>query len=453
MSRNTSTIARGAKRMQRRLGASLLALVLVAGCDMNLNLNNPNSATEQTALNTVEGLIATELGMQEQFASSINTYVRAPALVTDEWGTASKALAADISLYTGTGIDASYGVVSDPYYVTYRVARTADAIIARAPQQGGLSAGFTAGLVSNAKLFKAMALGYAAQQYERLPVDASVSGGTPVPRAQVFGEVISLLESARSGIQSVSDADLAGFNSRALTPNFDLRNTIDAMLARYYLIAAPYQAASDTAAFYQKAYDAAARVNLTKVSLLQFPDPSINPIYNYSVVAGYVAPLKSWARAAQANDKRVPFWVDTLATPPAGNPPALQLAQFKLYGTRNAPFPVYVPGEMLLIQAEVKARQGDLPTAIALINQVRAEKGTTYTPGADLGATPLTAATLSSQAAVLAQIAYERKYELFSQGLRWEDLRRLGSYIGVTPKVAFLPMPQAECNTNPNAGC
>ncbi|HEX8851793.1 MAG TPA: RagB/SusD family nutrient uptake outer membrane protein, partial [Gemmatimonadaceae bacterium] len=149
----------------------------------------------------------------------------------------------------------------------------------------------------------------------------------------------------------------------------------------------------------------------------------------------------------------VPFWVDTLATPPAGNPPALQLAQFKLYGTRNAPFPVYVPGEMLLIQAEVKARQGDLPTAIALINQVRAEKGTTYTPGADLGATPLTAATLSSQAAVLAQIAYERKYELFSQGLRWEDLRRLGSYIGVTPKVAFLPMPQAECNTNPNAGC
>ena len=52
-----------------------------------------------------------------------------------------------------------------------------------------------------------------------------------------------------------------------------------------------------------------------------------------------------------------------------------------------------------------------------------------------------------------AQIAHERQYELFSQGLRWEDLRRLGTLIGVQPKVPFLPMPQGECNTNPSAGC
>jgi len=82
---------------------------------------------------------------------------------------------------------------------------------------------------------------------------------------------------------------------------------------------------------------------------------------------------------------------------------------------------------------------------------VRTKSGTATTPGAQLP--PLTAATLDTKDKILAEIAHERQYELFSQGLRWEDLRRLGTLIGVQPKVPFLPMPQAECNTNPNVDC
>jgi len=441
MSRETRTTTM--TRMPSRIGAAsaLLTLALLAGCDTSLNLNNPNSPTQETALSSIDGVVATELGMQDQFAASVLSYVRAPALITDEWGTASKALAADQSLYTGDAIDPSYGVVSDPYYNTYRVARTADAIIATVPKLGGLSAGFAAGLTANAKLFKAMALGMAAQQYARLPIDASVSGATPVDRAQAFAEVIRLLESARSDLAPYNTADLSVFTSRAVSTGFDVRNTIDAMLARYYLYTGQYQ----------QALDAAKRVDLTKVSLLTYPDPALNPIYNYSVVAGYVAPLKSWARSAELNDKRVPFWVDTLAAPPNGNPPSLQLSQFALYGTRNAPFPVYLPGEVMLIKAEAEAQLNDLPSAINDINAVRTKTGTATTPGAQLP--PLTAVQLDTKDKVLAQIAHERQYELFSQGLRWEDLRRLGTLIGVQPKVPFLPMPQAECNTNPVAGC
>jgi hypothetical protein len=336
-------------------------------------------------------------------------------------------------------------VVSDPYYSTYRIARTADAIITTVPKLGGLGSGFAAGLTANAKLFKAMALGMAAQQYAKLPIDASPAGATPVDRAQVFTEVIRLLESARTDIANVSDVDLSGFTSRALSPGVDLRNTIDAMLARYYLITGQYQ----------NAFTAAGRVNLTKTSLLAYPGTDINPIYNYSVVAGYVAPLKSWAQQAEPGDKRVPFWVDTIAAPPAGNPPTLKLAQFNMFGHRNDPFPLYVPGEMRLIQAEALMRESNatanLQAAIDLINQVRAETPTTATPGAQLG--PVTIATLDTPDKVLAEIAHERKYELFSQGLRWEDLRRFGALIGVQPKATFLPMPQAECLTNPNAGC
>ncbi len=182
MTRTMHTTSTGAPWMRLRLalGASLLAFG-VLGCSTDLNLTNPNSPTEEAALTSIDGVVATSLGMQDQFASSILTYVRAPALVTDEWGTASKALAADISLFTGEGIDASYGVVSGPYYATYRVARTANAIIAAVPGVPGLGAGLSAGLIANAKLFKAMALGFAAQQYEKLPIDASVEGGGTRP--------------------------------------------------------------------------------------------------------------------------------------------------------------------------------------------------------------------------------------------------------------------------------
>jgi hypothetical protein len=434
-------IINGAKRMRIRLGFGALVIATSIACNTGLDLTNPNSPTEQAALSNLDGVIATELGMQDQFAASANIYVRAPALVTDEWGIASKALAADISLFTGLGIDPSYGVVSEPYYVTYRIARTADAIIGAVPNISGITPGFAAGLTANARLFKAMALGMAAQQYAALPIDASVTGGTPVPREQVFAEAIRLLEAARADLAPYSTAELSGFTSRAVSSGFDVRNTIDAMLARYYLFTGQYQLA----------LDAANRVDLSKVSLLTYPDPDLNPIYNYSVVAGYVAPLKSWARSAEPNDKRVPFWVDTLATPPNGNPPSLQLAQFALYGTRNAPFPVYLPGEILLIRAEAEAQLNDLPSAINDINAVRTKSGSATTPGAQLP--PLTALQLNTKDKVLAQIAHERRYELFSQGLRWEDLRRLGSLIGVQPKVDFLPMPQSECNTNPNAGC
>jgi starch-binding outer membrane protein, SusD/RagB family len=432
---------RGAKRMRIRLGLAVLVAATSLACNTGLDLTNPNAPTQEAALSSIDGVVGTELGMQSQFASSANIYVRAPALVTDEWGTASKALAADISLFTGQGIDPSYGVVSDPYYVTYRIARTADLVIAAVPNLTGLGPAFAAGLTANAKLFKAMALGMAAQQYAELPIDASTSGGTPVPRAQVFAEVISLLESARADLQPYSTADLSVFTTRAVSSGFDVRNTIDAMLARYYLFTGQYQ----------QALDAAKRVDLSKVSLLTYPDPDLNPIYNYSVVAGYVAPLKSWARSAELNDKRVPFWVDTLAAPPAGNPPSLQLSQFALYASRNSPFAAYLPGEVMLIKAEAEAQLDDLPSAIADINAVRTKTGTANTPGAQLP--PLTALQLDTKDKVLAQIAHERKYELFSQGLRWEDLRRFGTLVGVQPKVPFLPMPQGECNTNPNAGC
>lgn len=429
----------GARSMRLRLGMSLLALMGLAGCDTNLDLTNPNAPTEQAALANLDGVIATSLGMQDQLAGSILTFVRAPALVTDEWGTTTRALAADRSLFTGEAIDPSYGVVSEPYAGAYRVARTANVLLEAVPTTSGISPAIAAGLTASARLFKAMALGYAAMHYERLPLDAAFDGGVPVPRAAVFAEVISLLEAARAGLAPYSDAELGVFTTRAVSAGFSMRNTIDAMLARYYLITGQHAQADA----------AAARVNLATVSVLAYPGTELNPIHNYSVLANYVAPLKSWVDQAEPGDRRTSFWVQTSATPVTGNPP-VQLQPFNMYRNRNDPFPVYLPGEMLLIRAEVAARANNLPAAIAFIDQVRAKTTTTNNPGAQLGPLP---ATIDTQAEVLTQIAYERRYELFSQGLRWEDMRRLDAYIAEDPVVAFLPLPSRECTSNPNAGC
>jgi hypothetical protein len=72
-------------------------------------------------------------------------------------------------------------------------------------------------------------------------------------------------------------------------------------------------------------------------------------------------------------------------------------------------------------------------------------------PVAGLPALP--ASALDTEAELLGQIAYERRYELFMQGLRWEDTRRLGTAITTTPTFEFLPLPLTECQVNPNSGC
>jgi hypothetical protein len=265
----------------------------------------------------------------------------------------------------------------------------------------------------------------------------------PQPRPVVLAEVIRLLESARVDLAPFTDANLAAFRARALTPQFDLRNTVDAMLARYYLISGQYQQAND----------AAARVNLNSVSVFTFPSPTVNSVQNYAFGLLYVGGLETFVTEAEPGDQRPAFWLNTTApliTSTQGTPP-VRLYPLRQYAGENDPYPVYLPGEMLLIRAEAQARLGNLDQARTLINQVRTKAPTATTPGANLPA--LTAAQLPTQAAILRQIAYERRYELYMQGLRWEDLRRLGQFAGRQPKASFLPLPESECQINPNAGC
>jgi hypothetical protein len=433
MKKPTSRRPRGAPRFAFAAGAMALAL---GAC--SLDLTNPNAPTEGQVITSGEGIITLAVGLESQYADNVNIFLRAPSLVTDEWGTRPIALAADVSLVTGTP-DPSFGVVSDPFAAGYRIARSADILVQNAPGVG-LSTATAAGITSMARLFKAMALGNLALQYEQLPA-GSGPAQLPRPRMEVIDSVLALLESARADLAPVSDADLAGFKSRVTGTKFDVRNTIDAMLARYYLFRGRYP----------EALAAAQRVNLGVLSVLSYPNPGLNPIYNYSVVARYTGARKVLFTEAQPGDKRPAYWATrSAATGSVGLPDSV--FDFRKYGSRNDDYPVYLPDEMRLIMAEVDVRQGNFPAARTLINQVRTQAAS----GLDepvAGLPSLTDADLATEAQLMTEILYERRYELYAQGVRWEDLRRLAAYTSKRPSINFLPYPQSECDVNPANPC
>jgi starch-binding outer membrane protein, SusD/RagB family len=421
-----------------RRAALVLALPLAAtACD--LDLENPNAPTEQQTIGDIEGLISTAVGMQAQFANNVNAWVRAPAMVSDEWGARTASLAADQSLVIGT-VDASFGVVAGPFNGTYRVMRSADLLIANVPGSG-LGPGFQAGMVSLAHLYRAMALGMAIQQFERIPDRVDPAGAPLESRERILQVILGDLQQARQVLQGASD--LGGFNTRVVTAQFNLRNTIDAMTARYALLAGDYAGA----------IEAAARVDAGVISRIVYPDPATNPIYNYHFELNYVAARQSFVDDAEEGDQRPAFWVDVDGTPPGSAFGDIPLRPIRQYAARNAEFPLYLPGEMQLIRAESHARLGQLAEARELINAVRTRCDTSPAsqPAACLPA--LSEADLPDQAAILRQIAYERRYELFMQGMRWEDLRRFGADAGPAPSIQWLPIPQQECDANPQISC
>jgi len=425
--------------MPTRAGVALLVLLVGGACD--LDLQNPNAPTEDEVLGSASGMIAVAVGMQGQFAGMVEDYVLTSSLITDEWGTPIRALVSYQSLLTGENFDPAFGVVEAPWAGGYRVIKSANTLLAGAPAV--LEGGLETGVVALAKLMKAMALGTLIMQYEEAPIDVSVLGPVPQPRALVLDTILALLESARADLQGVTNTELSVFNSRVLGTGFQLRSTVHAMLARYYLMDGQFQ----------NAVNAADSVNLGTLSVLKYISPNQNPIYGLAIGLQYVAPLRSFVTAAEAGDGRPAYWADTAAANSfTGNPDSV-LQPLRKYAGQFDDYPVYLPDEVKLIKAEAFTQLSTLDSAAFYVNAVRTQASSPVDePIANLPALD-PATQLDTPAKLLAEIARQRRYELYMQGLRWEDTRRLGTALTTDTVMAWLPIPRQECLTNPNAGC
>ncbi|CAN5769199.1 hypothetical protein BH23GEM7_BH23GEM7_16140 [soil metagenome] len=415
---------------------ALLAGLAVAAGGCNLDLNDPNFPPEEVVFSDPEGLKAVAVGLQAEYANQIVNPVYVVGLATDELGAGASTFANFQAAEAGRELDPATDVSEGPFRGHYRVVKLANDLLTAVPT-ATMAEGTRSGILALARLIKGMAYADLIQLYERIPLDAGIENPAPTfqERAAVLAEVLRLLEEARAQLATTPVS--AEFTNDVLAPGFDLPNTINARLARYYLMAGDYA----------RAIEAAQRVNLTVRSEFRFSanDPnSILQLLYRSGNAYQLRPRQSFRQQAEAGDRRVAFWV-TPATVAGANAPLDELRQYRLL---DSPFPVYLPDEMRLIQAEAHARLGNLEPARALINEVR-----TQCPPAGVEPLdpmpclpPLGAGELPTQQAVLAEILKQRRYELFLQGVRYEDLRRFGEPL----KYEFIPYPTTECERNPN---
>jgi hypothetical protein len=315
----------------------------------------------------------------------------------------------------------------------YDVVLVANILLENAPDVP-MEAATRSGLLVLAHLFKGMAFGNLLQVYERIPLVVGLDhlDAGFASREEGLQAVLAELNEARTQLQSTAPS--AEFNSEVLEPGLDLANTIDAMIARYALIAGDLAGAATAAARVDPGVLSEARFSAT--------DPNSLWVMWYSSGNAYnMRPEDGFRLGAEEGDGRVAFWVAEAAVTGSTVP----LDNFTRYSARDHAWPFYLPDEMRLIRAEVRARQNDLSGALDLVNEVRTPCSSAVAePVACLPA--LTLDDVPTQQAMLTQILHERKYELYLQGLRWSDLRRFG----VTPKYPFMMVPETECERNPS---
>lgn len=409
--------------------AGLVLLAALVGCDMDLN--DPNNPTELAAVGTTSGIAQIAVGMQALYGNVLDEPVYVVGLVTDEIGAGAATFDSYQRADRGEEITGDDGPSTGPWATSYDVIRVANVLIDNT-ENVGFGPGMTSSILALAKLYKAMAFGNLYQIYERAPLNVGPTIEDPAfaTRAELEAEVIRLLEEARQHV--TSNPPPAEFTSSVLMPGFDLENTINAMLARYNLMAENYEAA----------LAAAQRVDLTVLSEYPFSSSDSNPLWNMWYASGNAYQMRAedeFRNEAEVGDERIDYWTEEADIEGAAGP----LDEIIRYDEATESFPFYLPDEMRLIMAEVYARRGDIALAREQVNEVRTQCSSAIDePVACLP--PLTLLQATTEEAMLEEILRQRRYELYLQAVRWSDLRRFGQPV----KYEFMPVPTSECERN-----
>jgi tetratricopeptide (TPR) repeat protein len=336
----------------------------------------------------------------------------------------------------GADLDGNNALVANVWEQSLLVRGEANSILESLDQVE--DSGVRAGLEAYAAIFKALANGTLAQFFEQAPL--IVQDNAPfVTREQVLQEAIEALQSAQQTLNATAVSPT--FLSR--TPgSIDLTNTVNALLARYSLFAGNYQ----------QAIDAATEVDLTATSTFSYDAVNTNPIAFVSILTNNVyQPVDLMLGLPEAlqpdtTDQRLEFYfADT-------SPEENDFRAAAFFDDPTDAIPVYLPGEMLLIQAEAHARLGNLDEAVAALNQVLTKTPDEDPFGIGAGASPYDGP--ETQEAILEAIYQNRAVELFMSGLGLEDSRR---FERPGPNAAnpernrnWYPYPNSERDNNEN---
>jgi starch-binding outer membrane protein, SusD/RagB family len=415
----------------------ILMLVIITGASCRKEYKNPNAPTDVEVFNSAEGMIRVIVGIKNRYAvnnlgvASLYSAISASGLTTKEVAVlnAGNADLAQLEI-GGSNVAPNNGVITSLWTTSNIVNSEAQKLIANSDKVGDVN-------IRNAikiygRLYKALALGTMAAFWEQVPIDAGENASFK-PRTEALQKAVQLLDDAFTLLGTTTIP--ASFSSQVGT-EIDLRNTLLALSARYNIMLGNNDAAIAKAG----------AVDLTKKSVYFFNNTNPNPVFRSALVSNNVYGIRtnfglSGTLAPDPNDKRIAFHLTKNASNGSG-----------FFQSDVTTIPVYVPGEMLLIQAEAYARKNDLPNAKKFLDSVL-----TKTPANDafgLGADLPAYAGALTQPALLLEIYKNRSIELYLSGLKFEDSRRFGRPAPGAPDAErsrnFYPYPQQERDGNPN---
>jgi hypothetical protein len=430
---------------QITLSLILGSSILLTSCDKEYI--NPSTASVPSVTTSVDGLMNLCAGLQRRY-----TIGRQSPLYTAPIGGAYSVYAlytlnigntAEKELETGKGaVTQGNAIVSQMWAQCLLTKTEAETVLDNLSV--AVDPADKAGLKAYASIFYAMSMGTLVQFFEKIPLTNGLNADFS-PRADVLQKVITVLESV--------DADLATTNPSAkflskVPAGIDIKNTVKALLARYYniqsMITGTYNAASGN-----KALTFAAAASQTVKSEFRFTATTTNPLGEWNFTVNVFGAIDSTlglknglAPVPASTDPRIGFYISRTG------PTTFPLKAFALNTT--APYPVYLPGEMNLIIAENHARQGTFASSKTALDAVRTKTTDIYGIGAAQPAYsgPLTAVDL------LQDIYKQRRLEMFLSGQELEDSRRFGRPAPNSPTEernrTFYPYPLIERDNNTN---
>lgn len=409
----------------------LLSIGILSSCKKNYN--NPNAATDDQVFSSAKGLTGVATSLQRIYSSSraglVYNNVTANGFVTNELVLMNPGNVAEFQLSSGgSSVDGTNSVLSNIWTNANKIIYDANKVIEGAKTLSDKS--YASGLIAYSSIFKALAIGSLSSYWEKIPDGIGTNVGF-IDRNQGFAKAIATIDEALSTISanSISSSFLAN-----IPAGVDITNTLHALKARYSLFSGNYT----------NALASANSVDLTKKSSFKYDALTLNPIFETATSTNNVfQPVDSTfglpiGLRPSNTDKRIVFYtsINTLIQP-----------RFRINGfagTSTSEWPIYLPGEIMLIKAEAHARLNNLPQCIIELNNVL----TKTTDAFGIGATePATSATTQSD--LLTEIYRNRCIELYMSGHKLEDMRRFGRPNSERKRNLF-PYPFRERDNNPN---
>lgn len=417
-----------------KVTCSLLVLVIIASCKKEYR--NPSGANSADVLGTAKGLTGVTVGLQRIYiAGRLGIYynsVASAGFVTNEIILMNSGNIPELQLATGgNSVDGTNTILLNLWTYCNKTIFDADNVINNAANLADKN--YASGLIAYASLFKALALGNMAQSWENVPSGIG-QNVTFIDRIAGLNKAIAVIDNALATIAANNiSTSLIG----NMPPGIDIQNALYAIKARYALFAGNYALA----------LSAANSVDLTKKSTFTFDPQTLNPIFEIATSTNNVfQPTNAnlgltGVYMPDPADKRLAFY-----TVPNAVVPTARLGGFGLSGV---PIPLYLPGEITLIKAEVYARQAtpDPTLSLARLNDVVTKQPAADLFGVGAGLPPITGPL--TPALLLPLIYKHRCIELYLSGLKLEDMRRFG-LPNADRKRSFFPYPFSERDNNTN---